>query len=260
MTYFRERNKLKLDYSGHEEASDSLRKRLSVICLKYISNSIYQNGYWIPASELQHELSINLTKGDIYEIINSDSYDYVFEAIEIYLNLAKKYAYLNFDKEILADIQKAFDLSGSVYQVDKDSKQIKLRIDDKLAQDLKETEKILSGNEKSLKIFYDAVGNLITRKAKAKDIVKDMFVAFESYLKEKGQENDFGKAIESLKKQGLITGTQKGLLDKIYGYRSDAFAVGHAGNSKEPDEVDALWFLETIIAQLKLVDKRFKQK
>lgn len=259
MKYFRERNKLNVDYSGHGEVSSPLRKRLSAICLKYISNSYETHNYWIPFDKLQHELSINLTKENIEDIISSDSYDYVFEAIEIYLALAKKYAQFNFDNKIFPDIQKAFDLSGSVYYVDKDNL-INLRIENKLAQNLKETENILSESEKSYKIFFEAVGNLMTRKAKAKDIVKDLFVAFENYLKEKANENDFGKAIESFQKQELITNIQKVLLDKIYGYRSDAFAVGHAGNSREPDEIDALWFLETVIAQLKLIDKRLKQK
>ena len=260
MKYFRERHNLNIDYSGHEEVSVSLRKRLGAICPQYISHNIMssQGGYWVPYHELKNELSINITEGIIENIINSYSYDYVFEAIEIYLHLAKEYAYVQFDKKILPDVQRAFDLSGSVYYVDKDCL-IKLRIDNNLAKNLKEIEEVFSENEKSFKTFFDAIGNLMARKAKAKDIAKDMFVAFENYLKEKAGEKDFGKAIENFQKQGLITNTQRVLLDKIYGYRSDAFAVGHAGNSREPDELDALWFLETIIAQLKLIDKRLKQ-
>lgn len=195
----------------------------------------------------------------IGEIILSDTYDYVFEAIEIYLDIAEKYAGRRYHSQILPDIQRAFELSGSVYYVDKNGR-INLKIDEKLAKDLKETEEILSRTKTSYELFFETVGKLMARKDEPKNIVKDIFIAFENYLKEKTGRSDFGKSISYLEKQGIINKIQKGLLDKIYAYRSDAFAVTHAGASKKPDEIDTLWFLESVVTQLKFIDRKLKQR
>jgi len=48
-------------------------------------------------------------------------------------------------------------------------------------------------------------------------------------------------------------------LDKIYAYRSDTDGVVHSGNGEKPDEIDALWFLETVVAQLLFIDRKLKQ-
>ncbi|MHA1401944.1 MAG: hypothetical protein ACTSQE_16455, partial [Candidatus Heimdallarchaeaceae archaeon] len=94
MKYFRERQNLKKDYSGHQEASKSLRNRLNTVCQKYIAHrmiGVSQEGWWIPIRMLEYELEVNLEKKLIGEIILNNTYDYIFEAIEIYLDVAKKY-------------------------------------------------------------------------------------------------------------------------------------------------------------------------
>jgi len=262
MKYFRERHNLKTDYSGYQEVSDSLSRRLNAICQRYIAYGrigLGQEDYWIPSHVLEHELFLHLEQRNIEQImLYEERYDYVFEAVEIFVSVAKEHASQRYYEEILPDIQRAFDLSGSVYYLDKDGL-IQLRTDTKLAESLQEIKPMLQEHEKSYKVFFDAVGNLMGRKDKAKNIVKDIFVAFENYLKEITEKKDFGKAIEHLQREKIIAATQKSLLEKVYAYRSDAFAVGHAGGSKEPDELDALWFLDTVIAQLKLIDRRLKQ-
>lgn len=263
MKYFRERHNLRTDYSGYQAISDSLSKRLNAVCKKYIAHhgiGAGQGGYWIPNNALGHELFQYLENDDIEQIIHCGTpYDCVFEGVEIFLSVARECASRIYYEKILPDVQRAFELSGSVYYVDRDGL-ITLRMDEKLAKDLKETQEVLSVYEIAHKTLFDAVGNLMGRKDKAKNIVKDIFVALESYLKEVAKVRDFGKAINYLQREEIITVTQKSLLEKIYAYRSDAFAVGHAGGTKEPDEIDALWFLDVVLAQLKLIDRRLKEK
>lgn len=260
MNYFRERHNLKTDYSGYEEVSDSLRNRLNTVCQRYITYTIIttgQRGYWIPGKELEHELAVNLEQNKIEEIILNGSYDSVFEAIEIYLAVAREFAFRRFHDEILQDVQRAFELSGSVYHVDGNG-HVNLKIDEELSKDLKKVEKALSEVKTSYELFFETVGKLKSRKEKPENIVKDIFIAFENYLKEKTGKSDFGNSISSLERQGIINRIQKGLLEKIYAYRSDAFGVTHAGASTTPGEEDAIWFLETVVAQLKFLDRKFK--
>jgi hypothetical protein len=49
-------------------------------------------------------------------------------------------------------------------------------------------------------------------------------------------------------------------MEKLYGYRSDARGVGHAGNSPAPGEIDALWFLETMLVQIAHIDRKLNGK
>jgi len=261
MKYFRERHNLKTDYSGHQEVSESLRNRLNTVCQKYIAHGMIgvgQEGYWIPIKVLKHELAVNLEQSEIKIIIFNDNYDCVFEAIEIYLNVAEQSASRIFHNKILPDIKRAFDLSGSVYFINEEG-QVNLRVDQSLAKDLEKTKKILSSSKKTYDLFFDTVGKLITRRDKPENIAKDIFIAFENYLKEKTGEKDFGKSTSLLEKKGIIDRTQKRLLEQLYVYRSDAFAVTHAGGSKKPEEIDTLWLLETVVAQLKFLDRKFKQ-
>ena len=168
----------------------------------------------------------------------------------------KKFA--SYRHDILPDIQRAFELSGSVYYIDEDSR-TNLKIDENLAKNLKEIEEILSKTKTSYELFFETVGKLVSRKDEPKNIVKDIFIAFENYLKEKTSKSNFGESISYLEKQGIMNKIQKGLLDKVYAYRSDAFAVTHAGASKKPDEIDGLWFLESVVVQLKFIDRKLKQ-
>lgn len=260
MKYFRERHSLKTDYSGYEEVSDSLRKRLNIVCQSYIAYGIIgagQGRYWIPGKELEYELAVNLEQNKIEEIILNGSYDSVFEAIEIYLAVARESAFGRFHDQILPDVQRAFELSGSVYYVNKNGR-VNLKIDEKLSKDLKKVEEALSETKTSYKLFFETVGKLMSRKDVPKNIVKDIFIAFENYLKEKTSKSNFRESISYLERQGIINRIQRVLLDKIHAYRSDSFGVTHPGASKTPDEIDALWFLETVVAQLKFLDRKFK--
>ena len=90
------------------------------------------------------------------------------------------------------------------------------------------------------------------------DIVKDIFVASEGYLKAKTETSRFGDAIKDLFKKNLINKEQKKVLEALHEFRSDADGAGHAGNSVTPTEETALWFLDTLVAQLRMIDKKIK--
>jgi CRISPR/Cas system CSM-associated protein Csm4 (group 5 of RAMP superfamily) len=108
--------------------------------------------------------------------------------------------------------------------------------------------------------FFQAVGNLIGRKVKPEDVVKDIFVASEGYLKFITGASRFGDAVKELFKKELINKEQKRVLEALHEFRSDADGAGHAGNSITPTEEMALWFLDTLVAQLRMIDKKYKNK
>jgi len=248
MEFFKERNKIRAEYSGYGEVSESLGNRLIAI--------FDHHGAWA-GHDLDHELTLHLGEEDASKIVAFGSYDDVFEAIEILLYLTHKQSPSYFGNKLFPDVARAFALSGSVYFVN-DGGEICLRTDEETVKNLEEVKEVLSEDQKAYQTFFDAVGNLFGRKAKPEDIIKNIFVAFEDYLKDKTGGKEFGKAVDILHKSGFTSSQQKSLLEKIYAYRSDAYAVGHAGNTNKPEELDALWFLETVIAQLKFIDRKIK--
>lgn len=261
MNYFSRRNKHIVEFSGHEEVSRSLRERLSAILNQYVGeNPTSYNGddpWYVEWGDFRHEVQKEFPGKDPFGLINSGEFHEVFTVVEIFLDMATGIYYSRREKVPL-EILQAFDLSGSVYTI-KD-RRVELKIDEDLAKKIESTKAVLFDNQSAYDKFFDAVDNLIGRKAKAEDIVKDVFVAFEDYLKVKTGTKEYSSAVSQLEKTGVISSTQKALLDKIYAYRSDAYGVGHAGNGQKPQEVDALWFVETVIAQFLFLDRKLKQK
>ncbi|MBO1225289.1 MAG: hypothetical protein JYX80_12780 [Candidatus Scalindua sediminis] len=260
MSYFRERNKTRNEYSGYQEVSDGLRSRLSAICERYTAKGLIgsgQGGFWIPARILNHEIKLYLNKADMTAALVG-KYDEVFEAVEIFLYVAKTSASRKFPK-ILVDVISAFNIAGSVYQVDPGTGQVELRIEDKLAADIEAASDALSETRHARNEFLDAVGGLMSRNKSPEEIVNDIFVAFEDYLKTSMHAKEYGEAVTKLVKEEIISPTQKSLLEKIYAYRSDTYGVVHAGKGNKPKEIDALWFLETVTAQILFLDRKLKQ-
>jgi hypothetical protein len=260
MSYFRERNKTRNEYSGYQEVSDGLRSRLSAICECYTAKrhiGVMQRDLWIPAGTLNHEIKLNLNKDNMTAALIG-KYDEVFEAVEIFLSVAKTSASRKFSK-ILVDVISAFNIAGSVYQVDPRTSRVELRVEDKLAADIEAASDALSETRHARDEFLDAVGGLMSRKKSPEEIVNDIFVAFEDYLKTSMHAKEYGEAVTKLVKEEIISPTQKSLLEKIYAYRSDTYGVVHAGKGNKPKEIDALWFLETVIAQILFLDRKLKQ-
>ncbi|MEA2112519.1 MAG: hypothetical protein U9P50_00910 [Patescibacteria group bacterium] len=259
MPNFRERNNIQIEYSGNQDASEGLRDRLITI----ISNNsgshigIGNESYYLHTSILNHKTKVLLNK-DCIVAISAGSYDEVFEALEIFLNLVKEKLYIQTYREIWNDVYTAFNVSGSVYTIDGDN-QVVLKIDEGIAESIEDVQGIFSEHSgDALDFFRRALNGLLTREKTPNDIIKDFAISIENYIKVIGDKDSYKKAIISLRESGIIAPTQQGVLDKLYAYRGDADGVAHSGNTDEPSEVDAVWFLETLVAQVKLIEAKIK--
>lgn len=258
MSYFSRRNKHIVEYSGHEEASFALRERLLAILNKYVGESSlygYDKPWYVERSKFLHEVQKEFPGKVMPDLIDKGAFHEVFTSVEIFLDMAL-HIYHSRRRTAPLEILQAFNLSGSVYTVN--NGRIELRIDETLAKQIESVKPILSVRSSAYETFFDAVGNLLGRKAKAEEIVSDIFIAFEDYLKDLTDSKDYGGAVNKLKKDGVISATQKALLDKIYAYRSDTYGVGHAGTGEKPQEIDALWFVETVTPQILFIDRKIK--
>jgi hypothetical protein len=251
--YFHRRNLPQTEYSGHEQISDSLRFRLAAIWKEYVARG---NSYKhrLDSYAIEHQVSLQLPGWDGPKVLKNGEYFHVFTLVEILVSLAGNGLTPNRQVTFRRDLLEAFRLSGSVYQL-KNSR-VELELSKDTAEKLSEAQAILSPYQKSYQTFFNAVGDLVGRRKPTKDIIKDLFVGAEGYLKELTGENDFGDAIRALAKRGAVSSIQKTIMLNLYGYRSDADGVAHSGNSESPGEIDALWFLETTLAQINLIHRK----
>jgi hypothetical protein len=249
--YFHRRNLPQTEYSGHEEISQYLRLRLAHVWGEYVAVS--PSNYTLYRPALEHEVGLQFPGHSPATVFTKRDYGDIFTVVEIMLAHAHR---LSSDREkaLRKDLSEAFRLSGSVYEAR--SNRVELRVTKDLAEKLSDTQAILSPYQKSYQTFFNAVGDLVGRRKPTKDVIKDLFVGAEGYLKELTGENDFGDATKSLAKKGVLNPMQKSIMDKLYGYRSDADGVAHSGNTSAPGEVDSLWFLETLLAQINLVHRK----
>lgn len=261
MSYFSRRNNHVVEFSGYEEVSNALRARLLDVLRKHVDyngpNYGMNEPWHVEPDEFGLETRKEFPGKDPFELVEIGKFHEVFTVVEIFLDLAREIYYTP-REQAPREIQQALNLSGSVYGLN--DRRIELKVEEDLAKKIEATKNVLANSSSAHDKFFEAIGNLFGRKAKPEDIVKDIFVAFEGYLKERTGSKDYGGAIDNLAKSGVISVTQKALLDKIYAYRSDTYGVGHAGNAKQPGEVDALWFVETVVAQLLFLDRKLKQK
>ena len=188
--------------------------------------------------------------------MNLGKFHEVFTVVEIFLELVSSIYYTR-KNEAIVEIISAFHLSGSVYTID-EHMHIILQINSDLVEKVDSIKVILAPYPEFNDRFYQAVGNLVGRRAKPEDVVKDIFVASEGYLKAVTSTSRFGDAVKELFKKNLINKEQKKVLEALHEFRSDADGAGHAGNSVTPTEGTALWFLDTIVAQLRMIDKVIK--
>jgi len=237
-----------------------LRTRLLAILRRYVNQNpiSYSNDdpWYVEVSNFYHEVKKEFPGEDPFDLINNGEFHEVFTIIEIFLDMARKIYYTQ-RETAPAEIIQAFDLSGSVYTIC--DRRIELRVSEDFAKKTESVKLALADNPSAYDKFFEAVGDLVGRKARAEDVVKNIFIAFEDYLKEQTKTKDYQSALDHLKNNGFISSTQKALLEKVYAYRSDTYGVGHAGNGEKPNEIDALWFVETVTAQILFIDKKLKQ-
>lgn len=259
MTFFRERNKIQKEYSGYEEASEPLRQRLAAIIEERSGYSIGlgNEDFYLYRGELDHQVKIR-TNWDCLGAILRGTYDEVFEAVEIFLNLVIHKLRESEGEEMVNEVVVIFRSAGSVYTVNKRG-QVVLSIPEETAKNIAGTEEGLgSKSGEALDFFKRALHDLLSRGRTANDIVKDFAISMEDYIKAISGKKDYGEALKALRARGVIAATQQGVLDKLYAYRGDAHGVAHSGNTEEPSTVDAVWFLETFVAQVKMIEAKLK--
>lgn len=260
MNYFARRNQLTTEFSGHEEVSSALRKRLQAVLLEYVGKNPISYGsddpWFIEARKFSYEVGKEFPSEDPFELVGQGKFYQVFTVVEIFLDMVTGIYYDRRNRAPLEMLQ-VFRLSGSVYTIV--NQRVELIIEKDLAEKLEEAKEILSPYDKWYRSFFEAVGNLVGRKAKSQDIVKDIFISAEGYLKELTGKSKYGDAVSKLHADSILNREQKAVMDKLNAYCSDAEGARHAGSSKTPNETDALWFLETVLAQLRHIH-RLKQK
>lgn len=264
MQTFSKRNKLKSEYSGYGEASINLRNRLLLLYGHPYSGNEFNfglgNDNWIREVTLSKDLQMHFGNKIPIESFRDEkqtTYDNVFDFIELYY--ARGVSDLDGIKRLrlFRDIVQAFTNSGSVYEFNQDG-QVVLKIDDSLAESITKADTILKPFEGAQKVFRDCVDGLITRTKPPKNVVGDMSVVFEEYLKKSTSQDAVEKTTQYLKNKLSFHATQIQIIEKLRAYRGDVWGPAHAGNGPEPDERDALWYLESIIAQIRYIENKIK--
>lgn len=266
MKKFSKRNNLRKEYSGYEEASLNLRNRLlQLYGLPYSGNEYnfgIGNTNWVHevafSKDLQMHFGLRITIED-FRNEEKTSYDMLFDFIELYYQRALRDLDSVKRRRLSNDIKQAFLNSGSVYEFSEDGRVI-IKIYEDVAQKATKADKILSKLKKAQAIYRDSVDGLITRTKLPKDVIGDIYIALEEYLKDiSGKKLLDNSTLSYLQNQLSLHPTQIQLIKSLIAYRGDVWGVAHAGNSPSPDERDALWFLESVIAQIIYIDNKVKQ-
>lgn len=257
MTYFSRRNQHIVEFSGFEEVSTSMRERLDSVIRKYLGqNDPWESDDWnVEASTFAHEVNKELPGNDPIKLLATGEFHRVFTVVEIFLDLCGSIYYVR-EGAAKEEMAQVFNLSGSVYTIE--NNRVAQRVSADLGKKIEDTKEIFDNNQPAYERFFNATGNLFGRKAKPEDIVKDLFIASEEYMKQATGTSSYGNAIKDLHRKNLIRSEQKTILEKLYQFRSDSEGVGHAGSSPKPTEHEARWYLETMISQLVFIDKKLK--
>ncbi len=265
MQTFSKRNSLKKEYSGYGDASKSLRNRILQLYGHPYSGNEYNfsigNTNWIHNVAFSKDLQMhfgNIIGIEDFRDETKTTYDQIFDFIEIYYDRAKRDLDSTKRLRLFRDICLAFNNSGSVYEFSSDG-HVDLKIEDETAKTITDTDKTLAFASKTQQVFRDLVDGLITRSKKPKDVVKDMCIVFEDYCKKTTTQNTFESAFKMLSKKINLHPIQVKLIENLVAYRGDVWGVAHAGNSPEPKEGEALWYVESFMAQIKYIENELKQ-
>jgi hypothetical protein len=257
---FSRRTGIRAEYSGPTEITPTLRTRLRTVMLHYLAEGeigIGQEDLWVPGEELHHRLRKTLGREiTLREVLKTGDVADVLDTTEVYLQLAAEAASQNSDR-IMAEVAEAFELSGSVFYVDA-SGRINMGLAPETAERIDRGTQALASLPSAKGRFEKAVSGLLTRDADPEDVVKDTFVALEEYLKQATEESDFDAAVKHLRQARKITTTQAQVLQRLQAYRSATHGTAHAGEEPTPTATDALWYLDTVSAQIALINRATK--
>jgi hypothetical protein len=185
---------------------------------------------------------------DVDEILANGEWSEVLDLAEIFLTVARDIAFRR-HRAILSQVARAFSVSGSIYGVTREGS-ISLRLEDETAQRIQQAIDALKTVDKAKEVFRKATAGLINRRMEPQDVVRDTYVAFEEFLKEKTGQKDLPDSVKAIRAKGILTATQVQIVERLYGFRSEVFGATHAGEARTPTESDALWYLDTVSAQI----------
>lgn len=265
MQTFSKRNNLQKEYSGYGKASSGLRNRLLVLYGHPYSGNEFNfgagNTNWIHEGAFSKDLQMHFGRKIPIESFRDETqttYDQVFDFIETYYQRAIQDLDPRKRLTLFRDISLAFFNSGSVYEFSTDGEVI-LKIEDASAEKITKVDEILEPFKEAQDVYRDSVDGLIKRSKAPKDIVGDMYIVFEEFSKKITNQTTPDKAINFFRDKLGFHSTQIQIIEKLKAYRGDVWGAAHAGNTPKPDEGDALWYLESIIAQINYINSKFKQ-
>lgn len=245
------------EYSGPGEITPQLRERLRMVTRAYLATGhvgIGQERDWVRGRALDHRLGMHFGQAvRVDDVLASGEWHGVLDTIEIYIGVARDTAPRRYT-EILGQIAQAFEVSGSAYYVSRTG-HVALRLDQETGQRIGQAVKALSATDKACGVLQGAAAGLADRSMKPENVIRDACVALEDYLKAKTGEKDFSGGIKFLRRKKLLTATQAAVIEKLYGFRSEVFGAAHAGAARTPTETDALWFVDSVSAQILFLDK-----
>ncbi|MFH1767382.1 MAG: hypothetical protein ABH826_04855 [Patescibacteria group bacterium] len=264
MQTFSKRHALVKEYCGYGEASLELRNRLLNLYGRPYSGNEHRfgagNRNWIHERMFNKDLQMHFGREVPIESFRDETqtaYYEVFDFIELYYRRALE-DLDQLKRVMLHDaICIAFTNSGSVYGFNEDG-QVILKVDEATAKNIAEIHTILEPVDNARKIYQDCVDGLITRSKVPRDIVGDMYVVLEDFLINTTKQRGYDEAIRYVRDELGFHQTQIQIIEKLRAYRGDVYGPAHAGKGSEPKEVDALWYFESVIAQIKYVDSKNK--
>jgi len=219
---------------------------------------IGQERDWVYQHELTHRLAMHFGRRvSINEIVSQGEWHEVFDLVELFLRVADDIAWNRY-RQILAEVAQAFEVSGSVYYITSEG-QIALHIESETTERIDQAVKNLGTLDKAREVLQGAAAGLASRRMEPQDVVRDTYVAFEEFLKEKTGQKDLPESVKALRSKGILTATQGQIIEKLYGFRSEVFGVTHAGKARVPTESDALWLLDSVSAQILFLDRVLKK-
>lgn len=266
MQPFSKRNNLNKEYSGYGEASINLRNRLLLLYGGSYSGDEHNFGInnenWIHERAFSKDLQMHFGRRIQIENFRDEqatTYGDVFDFMELYYARAEQDLESFKKMKLFRDICLAFSNSGSVYEFSSDG-QVILKIDDTTAKEITKVDSILEPFYKAQAVYRDSIDGLIARSKAPKNIIGDTYIAFEEYSKQITRQDSFDKAIGYFRTKLALHPTQIHIIEKLKAYRGDVWGVAHAGNGLMPNETEALWYMESVIAQIKYIDGKIKRQ
>lgn len=260
MNTFARRQKIRTEHSGIGEATPRLRHRVLSLINDFSGDETrfgVMNTDWIHLRALSRDITQLFGRNiDLAAFADSSQFDYAdfFTLVELATRRARKD--LSGRKQaFLTDLTQAFELSGSAYLINLDGL-VELRVDEETATAISQTVGVLEPLPEAQVMFKQLAGGIIQRVSPPRDVVRDMSLVIEKYLKSVTGKDNLDEALRDIQQASSLHPIQLEILKKLRAYRGDARDVTHDSNSPAPDEADALWYVESAMSIIKRIETK----